>query len=82
MIKGIKSTTNTFTYILSAKRTAIGRFLGRYSQVTGPQLAGFAIQGATLSIDLNPKLVDEVIMGCSVSSGMGQSPARQASIHG
>jgi hypothetical protein len=36
MSKKIKSTINTFTYILSAKRTAIGRFLGRYSQVTGP----------------------------------------------
>lgn len=68
-------------YIVAAKRTAIGSFLGKISNFTGPQLGGFAIKGALESINLNPKEVDEVILGNVLSAGLGQAPARQASIN-
>jgi len=42
-------------YIVAAKRTAIGSFLGKISNFTAPQLGGFAIKGALESINLNPK---------------------------
>ena len=41
-----------------------------------------AIKGATDNINLNPKEVDEVILGNVVSAGIGQAPARQASLKG
>jgi acetyl-CoA C-acetyltransferase len=42
-------------YIVAARRTPIGCFLGKLSGFTGPQLGGFAIKGALESINLNPK---------------------------
>lgn len=69
-------------FIVAAKRTAIGAFMGKLSNFTGPQLGGFAIKGALDSINLDPKEVDEVILGNVLSAGIGQAPARQASISG
>ncbi len=45
-------------YIVAAKRTPIGSFLGKLSNFNAPQLGGFAIKGALESINLNPKEVD------------------------
>jgi len=42
-------------YIVAAKRTAIGSFLGKISNLSAPQLGGYAIKGAVDSINLNPK---------------------------
>ena len=42
-------------YIVAAKRTPIGSFLGKLSNFSAPQLGGFAIKGALESINLNPK---------------------------
>ena len=67
-------------YIISARRTSIGKFMGRMSQFKGTELANFAIQGTLMSANVKPELVDEVIMNCSLTAGMGQSPTRQASI--
>lgn len=69
-------------YIVAAKRTAIGAFNGRLSSFTAPELGGFAIRGAIDSINLSPKEVDEVILGNVLGAGLGQAPARQASIKG
>ena len=69
-------------YIVAAKRTAIGSFLGKLSNFTGTQLGGIAVKGALDSINLNPKEVDEVILGNVLGAGLGQAPARQASIYG
>lgn len=69
-------------YIVAAKRTAIGAFNGRLSSFTGPELGGFAIRGALDSINLDPKEVDEVILGNVLGAGLGQAPARQASLKG
>lgn len=69
-------------YIVAAKRTAIGAFNGRLSSFTAPELGGFAIRGALDSINLDPKEVDEVILGNVLGAGLGQAPARQASLKG
>lgn len=65
--------------IVSAARTPIGSFMGALSTVTAPQLGAAAIKGALDKINLDYKLVDEVIMGNVVQAGVGQAPARQAS---
>lgn len=66
--------------IVSAVRTPIGRFLGALSSVSAPQLGAAAIKGALNKIDLNPTMIDEVLMGQVVQAGCGQAPARQAAI--
>jgi acetyl-CoA C-acetyltransferase len=67
--------------IVSAVRTPIGSFMGSLSTVTATQLGAAAIKGALDKINLDPNLVDEVIMGNVVQAGVGQAPARQASKH-
>lgn len=64
--------------IFAAKRTAIGAFQGQFSQYSASDLGGYAIKGAIESTEL--KETDEVIMGCVLQGGLGQAPARQASI--
>jgi acetyl-CoA C-acetyltransferase len=66
--------------IVSAVRTPIGSFMGGLSTVTAPQLGAAAIKGALNKINLNPDLIDEVIMGNVVQAGVGQAPARQAAL--
>lgn len=67
--------------IVSAARTPIGSFLGALSSVPAPQLGAVAIKGALSKINLNPELVDEVLMGNVVQANTGQAPARQAAIY-
>ena len=66
--------------IVGAKRTAIGSFLGQFTGVPTPQLGSAAITGALAHAGLAPDQVDEVIMGCVLPAGLGQAPARQASL--
>jgi len=66
--------------IVSATRTASGRFLGGLSSLSAPELGAVVIREAVKRAGVNPKDVDEVIMGNVVQAGLGQSPARQASI--
>lgn len=67
--------------IVSAVRTPIGSFMGALSTVAAPKLGAAAIKGALDKINLDPKLVDEVLMGNVVQAGVGQAPARQAAIY-
>jgi acetyl-CoA C-acetyltransferase len=66
--------------IVSAVRTPIGSFLGALSSVPAPELGATAIRAAMAKIDLDPSLVQEVLMGHVVQAGAGQAPARQAAI--
>ncbi|MFN3942004.1 MAG: acetyl-CoA C-acyltransferase [Flavobacterium sp.] len=66
--------------IVSAARTPIGSFLGSLSTIPAPQLGAIAIKGALEKINLNPALIDEVLMGQVVQAGAGQAPARQAAL--
>ena len=61
-------------------RTAIGRFLGTLAPMQAWQLGGVAVKAAVERAGIKPDVVDEVIMGNVVSAGMGQAPARQATI--
>lgn len=67
-------------FIVAAKRTPIGGFMGNLSSFTASQLGASAIQNAYESIALSPEFVDSVYMGNVLSAGLGQAPARQAAI--
>ncbi|MDN4165456.1 acetyl-CoA C-acyltransferase [Cytophagales bacterium LB-30] len=67
-------------YIVSAVRTPIGSFGGSLSALSATQLGSAAIKGALAKIKLDPKEVQEVIMGNVISANLGQAPARQAAI--
>lgn len=66
--------------ILGASRTAIGTLNGALSTYTAPQLGAKAIAQALKQSGISPQDVDEVVMGNVISAGIGQAPARQASI--
>jgi len=68
--------------IVSACRTAIGRFMGGLSTTPAPRLGGIAIREAVRRAGIDPAIVSETLMGCVVPAGIGQAPARQAAIHG
>jgi acetyl-CoA C-acetyltransferase len=66
--------------ILAARRTPVGAFQGALSTVTAPQLGAVAIKAALADSGLAASQVDEVILGCVLSAGIGQAPARQAAL--
>lgn len=66
--------------IVSVARTPMGGFQGDLSGLTGPQLGAVAIKAAVERAGLSPEQVEEVIMGCVLPAGVGQAPARQASL--
>ena len=66
--------------ILSAVRTAIGKFMGSLAPFAATQLGGIVVQEAVARAGLDPAQVDEVIMGNVVQAGLGQNPARQAAL--
>lgn len=66
--------------IVSAARTAIGKFQGGLAAKSAPELGAVAIKDALRRADLQPDAVHEVFMGNVLSAGIGQAPARQAMI--
>ena len=68
--------------IVSAVRTATGKFLGSLKPFTAPQLGAIAIREAVARAGIDPAIVEECIMGNVVSAGLGQAPARQAALRG
>lgn len=72
---------NKKVVIVAAARTPIGSFMGGLSTISAPHLGAAAIKGALDKINLNPHLVDEVLMGNVVQAGVGQAPARQAALY-
>jgi acetyl-CoA C-acetyltransferase len=67
-------------FIVTAKRTPIGGFMGNLSTHSASQLGAFAIKGVLESIQLEPSAIDSVYMGNVLAANIGQSPARQAAI--
>jgi acetyl-CoA C-acetyltransferase len=65
-------------FIVSGARTPIGSFLGSLSSVSAPDLGSIALQGAINRGHIPKEAIEEVIMGCVLSAGIGQAPARQA----
>lgn len=68
--------------IVAAKRTPIGAFQGAFSDATAPELGATAIAAAVADSGVDPADVDQVYMGCVLSAGLGQAPARQAALGG
>lgn len=66
--------------IVAAKRTPMGGFQGSLSGVTSPSLAATAIKALLADTQVAPDKVDEVLMGCVLPAGLGQAPARQATL--
>ena len=67
--------------IVSAVRTAQGKFAGALKNFSAPQLGGIVITEAIKKAGIQPTEINEVIMGNVVSAGLGQNVARQAAIH-
>jgi acetyl-CoA C-acetyltransferase len=71
---------NEDVVIVAAGRTAVGSFGGTLSEIPASALGAKVIEGLLQRCGLQPTQVDEVIMGQVLAAGVGQNPARQASI--
>lgn len=69
-------------YIVAAKRTAIGSFLGSLSDIKPGELGGIVIKNIMDEINIPGSAIDEVIMGNILSAGQAQGIGRQAAIYG
>ena len=67
-------------FIVSAKRTAIGSFLGAFKDVSAADLAAPVIANILEETKIDPSVIDEVLLGNILPAGQGQGIARQASI--
>jgi acetyl-CoA C-acetyltransferase len=74
------SDAKTTPVIVSSARTPIGRFLGGLAKFKAPQLGSLVIKEAVERAGIKPDQVEDVIMGNVLQGGVGQAPARQASI--
>lgn len=74
--KGMKE-----VHIVSAQRTPIGKFLGELSAVPAPKLGARAIEAAVDKAGVEKDAVQHVYFGNVLQAGIGQAPARQASIY-
>ena len=63
--------------IVAAKRTPIGAFQGNLSTLTAPELGGIILKDIAHIVP-NDMNIDQIIMGCVLTAGIGQAPARQA----
>jgi len=68
--------------IISAARTAIGKFQGALASLSAVELGACVVREAVKRAGIEPAQVDEIIMGNVVSAGLGQNPARQAGLRG
>jgi acetyl-CoA C-acetyltransferase len=68
------------SYLISACRTPIGKFLGGLASVPAPELGAAVVREAVRRAGVAHESADEVIMGCVLAAGLGQAPARQAAL--
>lgn len=67
-------------YICFPKRTAIGGLGGALSSLSAPEMASRLIRAIVAESQISPEVVDEIILGCVLTAGVGQAPARQAAL--
>lgn len=72
--------SNDTVVIVAARRTAIGSFQGQFASMGAPQLGATAAQAAIHDSGVPAADLSEVIFGCVLTAGVGQAPARQASL--
>src|SRR5437762_13296759 len=68
--------------ILSAVRTPVGKFQGGLASLSATELGAKAVAEVVRRAGIDPKQVDEAILGNVVQAGLGQNPARQAALKG
>lgn len=68
--------------IAAAQRTAIGRLSGTLAGLSASQIGAALIRNTLSRHDINPDVIDEVVLGQVLTAGCGQNPARQAALHG
>ncbi len=68
--------------IISAVRTAIGKFQGSLASLSAVELGASVVREAVARAGIEPRQIDEIIMGNVISAGLGQNPARQAGLKG
>ena len=67
--------------IISATRTAIGKFGGQFSSISAVELGTAAAKSAIQKGNIDPTLIDTVIFGQVLQAGLGQNPARQVALN-
>lgn len=67
--------------IVSAARTPMGGFQGALSALTAPELGAQVLAATVARAGIAIDQIDEVLLGCVLTSGLGQAPARQAALH-
>jgi acetyl-CoA C-acetyltransferase len=72
--------SDSIVVIVGAKRTPIGSFQGQFSRCSAVDLGAAAIRGAIAHAGIDGADASEVLMGCVLPAGLGQAPARQASL--
>jgi acetyl-CoA C-acetyltransferase len=68
--------------IVSAVRTPVGKFMGSLSSLTATELGAHVVREAVARAAIDPASVDECVMGCVLTAGLGQNAARQAALRG
>jgi acetyl-CoA C-acetyltransferase len=68
------------TVICAPRRTAIGSFQGSLAQFNAPYLGAEVLRASLTASGLSPSKIEEVYMGCVLTAGLGQAPARQAAL--
>lgn len=66
--------------IAGAARTAIGNFMGVFTGVSATELGAASIKESLIRANVDPEHIGETLMGCVLPAGLGQAPARQASL--
>ena len=66
--------------IAGPARTAIGNFMGVFTGVSATELGAASIKESLGRANVAPELINETLMGCVLPAGLGQAPARQASL--
>ncbi|MDF2821027.1 MAG: acetyl-CoA acetyltransferase, partial [Clostridiales bacterium] len=69
-------------FIVSAKRTPIGSFLGSLKNTSAPELGAVLVKEIIEECKVNPADIDEVIIGNILPAGQGQGVARQVALKG
>lgn len=68
--------------LVSGARTPIGRFMGGLAPLSAPELGSIAIRAALERSGIEKNDLDDVVLGCVLTAGLGQAPARQAALRG
>ena len=68
--------------VVSATRTPVGKFAGGLKDLSAPKIGAIAVREAVRRAKVEPRDVEECIMGNVISAGLGQNPARQAALWG